>query len=83
LEKQLGAFKEKLELFAKKHKNDISKNPLFRRQFQEMCAQVGVDPLACMSQLHEFGIRSAGMMMAVLLFDRSQQGVLGPDPRCR
>lgn len=26
--------------------NDIRKNPAFRAQFHEMCAKVGVDPLA-------------------------------------
>lgn len=26
--------------------NDIRKNPAFRSQFHEMCAKVGVDPLA-------------------------------------
>ena len=26
--------------------NDIKKNPAFRAQFHEMCAKVGVDPLA-------------------------------------
>lgn len=26
--------------------NDIRKNPTFRAQFHEMCAKVGVDPLA-------------------------------------
>lgn len=26
--------------------NDIKKNPTFRSQFHEMCAKVGVDPLA-------------------------------------
>lgn len=26
--------------------SDIKKNPIFRAQFHEMCAKVGVDPLA-------------------------------------
>jgi len=26
--------------------SDIRKNPIFRQQFHEMCAKVGVDPLA-------------------------------------
>ena len=45
--KQMETFKGYLEDFAAKHKNDIKKNPEFRAQFQEMCASVGVDPLAC------------------------------------
>jgi len=46
LSKQLELFRENLQDFASKHKNEIRKNPTFRRQFQEMCASVGVDPLA-------------------------------------
>lgn len=41
-------FKTKLEDFSMKHKDEIRKNSQFRRHFQEMCATVGVDPLACM-----------------------------------
>lgn len=44
--KQLEFFKVNLEEFASKHKNEIKKNPEFRRQFQEMCASIGVDPLS-------------------------------------
>lgn len=46
LAKNMEVFKEKLEEFAMNHKQDIKKNPQFRRQFQEMCAAIGVDPLA-------------------------------------
>lgn len=46
LSKQLEVFRVNLEEFAGKHKNEIRKNPQFRRQFQEMCASIGVDPLA-------------------------------------
>nr|CAI5839122.1 unnamed protein product [Callosobruchus analis] len=44
--KQLEVFKVHLEEFASKHKNEIRKNPVFRKQFQEMCASIGVDPLS-------------------------------------
>lgn len=44
--KHMEIFREKLEEFAVKHKQDIRKNAQFRRQFQEMCAAIGVDPLA-------------------------------------
>uniref|UniRef100_A0A0K8RGK2 Vacuolar-sorting protein SNF8 n=1 Tax=Ixodes ricinus TaxID=34613 RepID=A0A0K8RGK2_IXORI len=44
--RQMDAFRTKLQAFASKHKNEIRKNPHFRRQFQEMCATAGVDPLA-------------------------------------
>merc|ERR1711909_229011 len=43
---QMEKFRENLEEFAAKHKNEIKKNPQFRRQFQEMCSSIGVDPLA-------------------------------------
>lgn len=45
LTNQMNEFKTNLERFAQKHKSDIKKNPEFRRQFQQMCATAGVDPL--------------------------------------
>ena len=47
LAKQFEDFRDNLEKFAEKHKDEIRKDVVFRRQFQEMCATVGVDPLAC------------------------------------
>ena len=47
--KQMEKFKVNLEDFAAKHKEDIRKDPGFRVSFQEMCASIGVDPLACKS----------------------------------
>merc|ERR1719479_643835 len=44
--KQTETFRSKLENFAHDHKNEIRKDPEFRRHFQEMCASIGVDPLA-------------------------------------
>jgi len=44
--KQLETFKSQLERFAAKHKKAINKDPEFRRQFQTMCAKIGVDPLS-------------------------------------
>ena len=44
---QLDTFRKHLEIFASKHKNDIRKNGEFRGHFQQMCARIGVDPLAC------------------------------------
>eukprot|EP00048_Salpingoeca_helianthica_P003658 m.69318 g.69318 ORF g.69318 m.69318 type:complete len:242 (-) comp12826_c0_seq5:38-763(-) len=46
IETQLQSFKKNLEEFAKKHKTAIRQNPAFRRDFQVMCSQIGVDPLA-------------------------------------
>lgn len=46
LSKQLESFQTYLGDFAGKHKDEIRKDPEFRNQFQEMCAAIGVDPLA-------------------------------------
>ena len=43
----MEVFKKHLEKFAAEHKNDIKSKPDFRAQFQQMCARIGVDPLAC------------------------------------
>ena len=47
MSKQMETFKDHLEDFAAKHKEEIRKDAAFRVQFQEMCASIGVDPLAC------------------------------------
>lgn len=44
--KQMDVLRTNLEEFASKHRNEIKKNSTFRRQFQDMCASIGVDPLA-------------------------------------
>ncbi|CAM9280099.1 unnamed protein product [Lampetra planeri] len=46
MSKQLETFRTNLEEFASKHKQEIRRNPQFRVQFQDMCATIGVDPLA-------------------------------------
>jgi len=46
LSTQLSAFQNNLESFARSHKAEIKRDPEFRRHFQEMCASIGVDPLA-------------------------------------
>ncbi|CAF1358695.1 unnamed protein product [Rotaria sordida] len=46
LVKQFEIFRDNLEKFAEKHKNEIKKDVTFRRQFQDMSATVDVDPLA-------------------------------------
>lgn len=45
LGEQMEAFRCHLQEFATKHKKEIRKSPEFRKQFQEMCAAVVVDPL--------------------------------------
>lgn len=42
---QMAEFRSNLEKFASKYKKDIKKDGEFRRQFQQMCATAGVDPL--------------------------------------
>lgn len=44
--RQMEVFRGHLEEFASKHREEIKKDANFRRQFQEMCASIGVDPLA-------------------------------------
>ena len=44
--KQMEVFRTNLETLAAKHRNEIKRDPNFRKQFQEMCASIGVDPLA-------------------------------------
>ena len=46
LSRQLETFRSRLQQFATRHRNDIRRDATFRRQFQEMCAAIGVDPLA-------------------------------------
>ncbi|KFD51985.1 hypothetical protein M513_07117 [Trichuris suis] len=44
---QMEVFRKRLETFAAKFHKDIRKDPVFRKQFLDMCASIGVDPLAC------------------------------------
>ncbi|DBA00631.1 TPA: hypothetical protein N0F65_003560 [Lagenidium giganteum] len=43
---QLELFRTNLQQFAIKYKNNIKKDPDFRKKFQIMCSKIGVDPLA-------------------------------------
>ena len=46
MEDQMEKFRKVLEDFAFNHKANIKGDPIFRKQFHEMCASIGVDPLA-------------------------------------
>ncbi|GJJ76667.1 ESCRT-II complex subunit VPS22 [Entomortierella parvispora] len=46
LQKQMETFRANLETFARLHRKDIQKDPVFRMHFQKMCGNIGVDPLA-------------------------------------
>jgi ESCRT-II complex subunit VPS22 len=43
--RQMEDFQKKLQEFASKHKDQIKKDPEFRREFNAMCLSLGVDPL--------------------------------------
>lgn len=46
LHRQLETVKSSLEYFAIKYQSKIRQDPDFRKEFQSMCANIGVDPLA-------------------------------------
>ncbi|THV01008.1 winged helix DNA-binding domain-containing protein [Dendrothele bispora CBS 962.96] len=46
LHSQLSSFRTALTSFAVTHRDRIQRDPAFRHQFQQMCASIGVDPLA-------------------------------------
>lgn len=46
MQEQLKQFRESLAAFASKYRERIRKNPEFRQRFQQLCGQIGVDPLA-------------------------------------
>jgi len=46
MQAQLAVFQKNLEEFALKYRKSIDKNPEFRKHFQTMCVNIGVDPLA-------------------------------------
>lgn len=46
MSRQMESFRANLEEFARDHKQEIKKDPAFRKHFQDMCASIGVDPLA-------------------------------------
>lgn len=46
LHSQLNQFRAALAHFASEHRDSIRSDPAFRHAFQQMCASIGVDPLA-------------------------------------
>nr|CDS27178.1 vacuolar sorting protein SNF8 [Hymenolepis microstoma] len=46
LHRQMETVKSSLEFFASKYQSKIRQDPAFRTEFQSMCANIGVDPLA-------------------------------------
>ncbi len=47
VQEQIKDFTDHLEKFAVKYKDNINKDPEFRKQFNDMCKTIGVDPLKC------------------------------------
>ena len=74
--KQMDVFKKNLEEFAAKHKDDIRKDPQFRLQFQEMCASIGVDPLACKYPHSAIAIRLTHLINLSIVDDELMLNVL-------
>jgi len=87
LKEQLAAFKELLSSFATKHKSKISRNPEFRAYFNEMCATIGVDPLASgkgfwvqLLGMGDFYYKVAVQVIEVCIKTRDLNGGLLPFP---
>lgn len=76
---QLSSFKQNLEMFARKHKKEINRDPEFRRHFQQMCASIGVDPLACKSPKIRVSSASGSLFpqSKTAGFEDSEQRILG------
>jgi len=68
MQAQMVQFKEQLETFAKKYKNDIKKDETFRQNFQSMCTSIGVDPLACKSNILFIIIILLQLIYTILFF---------------
>ena len=81
--KQLGRFTRALEGFAARHRTAIRADPLFRAEFHQMCAAVGVDPLASRKSawaralgLGEFYVELAVCVVERCLASRAHDGGL-------
>ncbi|KAI8910183.1 EAP30/Vps36 family-domain-containing protein [Gorgonomyces haynaldii] len=87
-QKQLGLMKEQLEIFranlqefATKYSHRIKKDPVFRQRFNQLCANIGVDPLASQKGFwsvlmgdfyHELGV----LVVQVCIDTRTENGGL-------
>lgn len=54
VQEQIKAFTDHLEKFAVKHRDAINRDPEFRKQFNDMCKTIGVDPLKCKFHTRHF-----------------------------
>eukprot|EP00995_Heteronema_vittatum_P000724 NODE_1097_length_1070_cov_542.136141_g761_i0.p1 GENE.NODE_1097_length_1070_cov_542.136141_g761_i0~~NODE_1097_length_1070_cov_542.136141_g761_i0.p1 ORF type:complete len:219 (+),score=43.29 NODE_1097_length_1070_cov_542.136141_g761_i0:129-785(+) len=85
LQQQMAQFQQQLADFAVKHKHQINKNAEFRHQFNQMCAKLGVDPLASkkgfwsdMLGYGDFYYQLAVQAIEVCLSNKRQNGGLMP-----
>lgn len=46
MQSQFKEFKSNLEKFAINNKKQINEDPIFRKQFHQMCLDIGVDPMS-------------------------------------
>lgn len=83
LEKQMANFTEKLQKFSFDYKDKIKKDPVFRTQFTQMCASLGVDPLASsksawgsMTGVGDFYYELAVQAIEICMATRAQNGGL-------
>lgn len=83
LEKQLEDFRDKLGAFSTQYQDKIRKDPVFRKQFTEMCASLGVDPLsssknmwASMSGVGDFYYELAVQAIEICIATRKRNGGL-------
>lgn len=82
MKKQLEQFSNNLSEFGAKYKNEIKINPEFRKDFYQMCTELGVDPLASKSlwdktlNLSEFYYELAIQIITISLALRDKLGAL-------
>ena len=83
VQETVNSFKKNLEEFASKHRDDINRDPEFRRDFQVMCQNIGVDPLssskgfwADLLGLNDFYYELGVQIIDVCLVTRSRNGGL-------
>lgn len=83
LEEQLEEFRDKLGAFSTQYQEKIRKDPVFRKQFTEMCASLGVDPLSSsknmwssMSGVGDFYYELAVQAIEICIATRKRNGGL-------
>ncbi|KAI9168146.1 ESCRT II complex subunit Dot2 [Blastocladiella emersonii ATCC 22665] len=86
LKTHMATFKASLETFATQYRREIAENAAFRLKFQQMCAAIGVDPLAsrkgywgeALSGMHDFYYDLSVRVIEICLALRDRVGPLVP-----